>query len=86
MNLFELLIKHLFNCFLNIGLLGKSKGQIMRVATVLHALFGIQEEYEFTVKVSDVAVKAALDLVNVCNEHAKIMTGRSNTIAAPPSL
>ena len=52
----------------------------------MHALFGIQEDYEFTVEVSDVAVKAALDLVNVCNEHAKIMTGRSNTIAAPPTI
>ena len=48
--------------------------------TVLHALFGIQEKYEFTIKLSDVAVKAALDIVNVCNEHAKIMAGRSNTI------
>ena len=41
----------------------------MQVATVLHALFGIQEEYEFTVEVCDVAVKAALNIVNIYNEH-----------------
>ena len=35
----------------------------MRVATVLHALFGIQEEYEFTSEVSDVAVKSSIRIL-----------------------
>lgn len=58
------------------GLLGKSKDQIMKVATLLHALFGIEDEYTHTSTISDAAILAALDLVKVCNEHTKIIAGR----------
>ncbi len=51
------------------GLLGKSKGQTTRVATVLHVLFGIDHEYTVSSTITDAAVKAALDIVRVCNEH-----------------
>ena len=43
----------------------------MQVATVLHAVFGIQEEYEFTVEVCDVAVKAAL--IFTMNAHKVLL-------------
>ncbi len=43
----------------------------MRVATVLHLLFGVDHEYTISSTITDAAVKAALDIVRVCNEQKK---------------
>ena len=51
----------------------------MRVATVLHVLFGVDHEYTVSSTITDAAVKAALDIVRVCNEHTKIIAGRLGT-------
>lgn len=66
------------------GLMGKSKGQLMRVAVVLHALFKVgTDDSEFESEVSTSSVKAALDLVAVCNEHTKIFAGRTHSSSGP---
>ena len=61
------------------GLMAKSKAQVMRVAAVLHALFSLDPEYDLNTEVSASSVKAALDLVEVCNKHTKIIAGRTDT-------
>ena len=45
------------------GLMGKSKGMMMRVAAVLHALFTIDQQNTLTVELSAASVTAALNLV-----------------------
>lgn len=51
----------------------------MRVATILHVLFGVDHDYTVSSTISDAAVVAALDIVHVCNEHTKIIAGRLST-------
>ena len=58
------------------GLMGKSKAHIMRVVTVLHALFHLGYGGDI---VTDASIKAAINLVDVCNEHARIFAGRMDT-------
>ena len=65
-----------------IGLMGKSKGQVMRIAAVLHVLFCIDEDNALTPDISAKSVEAAIDLVAVCNEHTKIFAGRMNASAS----
>ena len=62
------------------GLMGKSKGMMMRVAAVLHALFTIDQQNTLTVELSAASVTAALNLVEVCNEHTKIFSGHSSAV------
>ena len=67
----------------DIGLMGKSKAQMMRVAAVLHALFCLDTAYELTAEISADSVKAAINLVDVCNEHTRIFAGRTDTSSGP---
>ena len=60
-------------------MIAKSKGQIMRVAPVLHAIFSIDPTYELTSELSTESIAAAINLIEVCNEHTKIMAGRSSS-------
>ena len=57
----------------------------MRVAAVLHAIFSIDPTYELTPELSAESVLAAINIIEVCNEHTKIMAGRSSTSPAPVS-
>ena len=54
------------------GMLSKSKGQILRVAATLHVLF----HRENPVTLSEEAVKAAENFVEVCVQHAAYLAGR----------
>ena len=56
---------------------------MMRVAAVLHALFSLDPEHDFTTELSAASVKAALDMVEVCNKHTKIIAGRTDTSSSP---
>lgn len=56
----------------------------MRVAAVLHAIFSIDPDYELTTELSTESVAAAINLIEVCNEHTKIMAGRSSS--SPDSM
>ena len=63
--------------------MAKSKAQMMRVAAVLHALFSLDPEHDLTTQLSASSVRAALDLVEVCNKHTKIIAGRTDTSSSP---
>ena len=56
---------------------------MMRIAAVLHALFSIDPEHELTTELSAASVQAALDLVEVCNQHTKIIAGRTDMSSSP---
>ena len=53
---------------------------MMRVAAVLHALFSLDPEHDFTTELS---AAAALDMVEVCNKHTKIIAARTDTSSSP---
>ena len=58
------------------GMLSKEKGQILRVAASLHVLFNINTPHTILQEIGDDAVKAAVDLVDVCIQHAAFLAGR----------
>ena len=58
------------------GLLSKAKGQLLRVATCLHVLFSLETPGKIEVKISQEALSAAIDFVDVCCDHASLITGR----------
>ena len=58
------------------GLLSKAKGQLLRVATCLHVLFKLETPDNIEVEISDQALLAATDFVDVCCDHASMITGR----------
>lgn len=59
-------------------MLSKSKGQILRVAAVLHVLFSLDYEtpQDIPSEISETALKAAEDFVTVCLKHTAYMAGR----------
>ena len=59
-------------------MLSKAKGQILRVAASLHVLFNINTPHTIPQTISDVAIKAAVDLVDVCIQHAAFLAGRGD--------
>ena len=59
-------------------MLSKSKGQILRVAAALHVLFSIDSPLAIPDVVSDDAIEAAIDLVDVCIQHAAFLAGRGD--------
>ena len=65
--------------------MGKSKAQMMRVAAVLHVLFSLDNDHNLTPELSASAVKAAINLVDVCNEHTRIFAGRSDSSSGTTS-
>lgn len=57
-------------------MLSKSKGQILRVATILHILFHVDDPSNIPVELSEESVKAAENFVNICLQHAAFIGGR----------
>ena len=57
-------------------MLSKSKGQIIRVAATLHVLFNIEAPLAIPTVISDAAIKAAINLVDLCIQHAAFLAGR----------
>jgi len=65
-------------------MLSKSKGQILRVSAAFHILFAIgtsaesSDEYlsATTDEISEEAIIAAINFVNVCCQHTAFMAGR----------
>ena len=62
--------------FISIGMLSKSKGQILRVAVALHVLFNWENPQSIPDEVSESAMKAAINLVDVSIQHAAYLAGR----------
>ena len=57
-------------------MLSKSKGQILRVAATLHVLFHVNTPLVIPDVISTEAIKAAIDLVDVCIQHSAFLAGR----------
>lgn len=46
-------------------------------------LFSLDPEHDLTTELSTSSVRVAFDLVDVCNKHAKIIAGRTDTSLSP---
>ena len=62
--------------------MGKSKAQMMRVAAVLHVLFHLGCGDDIAAELTDTSIKAAINLVDVCSEHARMFAGRMDANAS----
>ena len=58
------------------GILSKPKGQALHVAAVMNALFSLDDKYKLKALIDEDAVKAAIDFVQVCGDHASFLSGR----------
>ena len=61
-----------------IGMLSKSKGQVLRVAAVMHVLFHMDTPTTIPKEISEAAVKAADCFVDLCLQHAAYLGGRGD--------
>lgn len=63
-----------------LGMLSKSMGQILRVSVALHILFRVELEDPLQGPLSDTisqdAIKAAINFVEVCCQHTAYISGR----------
>ena len=59
-------------------MLSKSKGQILRIAAVMHALFHWETPASIPELISEVAIKAAVSFVEFCIQHACYLAGRGD--------
>ena len=57
-------------------MLSKSRGQVLRVASVLHLLFSIDSEDTLSGVVSEEAIIAAVNFVKVACQHSAHIAGR----------
>lgn len=69
---------HKTNDFISIGMLSKSKGQLLRVAAVMHVLFNMDDPSSIPQEISEDAVKAADCFVDLCLQHAAYLGGKGN--------
>ena len=72
------LVKYLIPVWNHTGMLSKSKGQIIRVAATMHVLFNTETPLAVSKVISDAAIKAAINLVDVCIQHAALLAGRGD--------
>ena len=61
-----------------LGMLSKSKGQVLRVAAVMHVLFHMNSPLAIPPNISESAMKAADSFVDLCLQHAAYLGGRGN--------
>ena len=59
-----------------VGMLSKSRGQILRIAAVLHVLFHLDTPHNIPMEIEENAVAAAIDFVELCIQHVMYITGR----------
>lgn len=59
-------------------MLSKSRGQVLRIATIFHVLFSIENEEDVTYdsEVSEVAVKAAVNFVQTACQQTAFIVGK----------
>ena len=68
-------------------MLSKSKGQILRVAVVLHVLFHIDTPMAaIPCVIGTDAVKASIDLVDMSIQHAAYLAGIGNVLQTTKEL
>jgi len=63
-----------------VGMLSKSKGQILRVAATLHVLFHLDSPLTIPSEIGNDAMQAAIDLVDLCIQHAAYLAGRGKVL------
>ena len=66
----------------NAGMLSKSKGIILRLAAVFHILFHTEAHDKIPTEIGSDAIKAAIDYVNMCCQHAAHIAGRGDIAEA----
>ena len=59
-----------------LGMLSKSMGQTLRTSAAMHVLFSIDEDAPLPSTISNEAINAAIDFVEVCCQHTAYITGR----------
>jgi len=57
-------------------MLSKSRGQTLRVAAIMHVIFHMDTPQAIPQVISEDALKAALNFVEVCNQHLAYLSGR----------
>ena len=67
-------------------MLSKSRGQTLRVAAVMHVLFHMDTPIAIPPTISEEALKAALNFVELCNQHAAFLAGRGEITDAIESI
>ena len=67
-------------------MLSKSKGQILRVAAVLHVLFHFEIPLNVPENISEEAIRAASNFVDLCLQHTTYLTGRGDISQAIQAL
>ena len=67
-------------------MLSKSKGQILRVAAALHVLFHRDTPLNVPDNISEGAVRAAANFVDLCLQHAAYLAGRGDISEAIEAL
>ena len=60
------------------GMLSKSRGQVLRVAATLHVLFHLETPLEIPPEISNEALVAAVNFVEMCNQHVAFLSGRGD--------
>ena len=61
-------------------MLSKSKGQVLRVAAVMHVLFNMDSPKNIPSEISEAAVRAADNFVDLCLQHAAFLGGRGRML------
>ena len=63
---------------LTLGMLSKSMGQILRISAAMHVLFHMDSEDPLPEVISESAIEAAIDFVEVCCQQTAYITGRGD--------
>ena len=61
---------------LHTGMLSKSRGHVLRIATILHMLFSIDSENTLSSEVLEMAVKAAVNFVWTTCQQTDFVAGK----------
>lgn len=69
-----------------IGMLSKSRRQILHVAGTMHVLFHLDTSLTIPPTISEAALKAAQSFVELCNEHTACLGGRGDCGEAIESI
>ena len=59
-----------------IRMLSKSLGQILRVSAAMHVLFHLDSAESLSSTITEAAIEAAIDFVELCCQHMAYITGR----------
>lgn len=59
-----------------VGMLSKSRGQVLCIAATLHVLFHVETPLEIPPEISNQALVAAINFVETCNQHVAFLSGR----------